>query len=76
VKRFGLSTISQQLHGVDVFWKFDSNGITRSIKSAEGEYHRLLSNKKIKPQIKNIAPNIVRLIIQTDQFHKSKMFAL
>ena len=76
VKRFGLSTISQQLHGVDVIWKFDSNGITRSIKSAEGEYHRLLSNKKIKPQIKNIAPNIVRLIIQTDQFHKSKMFAL
>ncbi len=47
VKRFGLSTISQQLHGVEVAWKFDQRGVTRSIKSAEGEYHRLLSNKAI-----------------------------
>ena len=76
VKRFGLSTISQQLHGVEVVWQFDQRGITRSIKSAEGEYHRLLSNKEIKSQIQKISPNIIRLILKTDQFRKSKIFAL
>ncbi len=76
VKRFGLSTISQQLHGVEVVWQFDQRGITRSIKSAEGDYHRLLSNKEIKSQIQKISPNIIRLILKTDQFRKSKMFAL
>ena len=76
VKRFGLSTISQQLHGVEVVWKFDPNGITRSIKSAEGEYHRLLSNKAIESQIQRMSPDIVRLILKTSQFNKSKMFIL
>ena len=76
VKRFGLSTISQQLHGVEVVWKFDPNGITRSIKSAEGEYHRLLSNKAIESQIQRMSPDIVRLILKTSQFNKSKMFVL
>ena len=76
VKRFGLSTISQQLHGVEVAWKFDQRGVTRSIKSAEGEYHRLLSNKAIQSQIQKISPNIIRLILKTDRFRKSKMIAL
>jgi len=76
VKRFGLSTISQQLHGVEVVWKFDPSGITRSIKSEEGEYHRLLSNKEIKSQIQRVSPDIIRLILKTSRFSKSKMFAI
>ncbi len=76
VKRFGLSTISQQLHGVEVVWQFDQRGITRSIKSAEGDYHRLLSNKAIESQIQKISPNIISLILKTDRFRKSKMFVL
>ena len=76
VKRFGLSTISQQLHGVEVVWQFDQRGITRSIKSAEGDYHRLLSNKAVESQIQKISPNIISLILKTDRFRKSKMFAL
>ena len=76
VKRFGLSTISQQLHGVEVVWMFDPSGITRSIKSEEGEYHRLLSNKELKSQIQRVSPGIIRLILKTSRFSKSKMFAI
>ena len=76
VKRFGVSPSTQQLHGMEVVWQFDLRGITRSVKSAEGEDHRLLSNKEIETLIQKIRPNIIKLVLKTNQFHKSKMFAL
>ena len=76
LKRFGISPNTQQLHGVDVIWKFGARGISRSVNSTDGKYTRVLSNKVINAEIINKGTNVLELILKNKNFTKSKLFAL
>ena len=76
LKRFGISPNTQQLHGVEVIWKFDNNGITRSINSAEGNYKRKLSSKQVNAEIERVGEKVIKLVLTNQHFTKSKLFAL
>ena len=76
LRRFGVSPNTQQLHGMAVIWEFNADGISRSINSVDGQYRRVISNKKISAKIEKIGINLINLVLINQHFTKSKLFAL
>ena len=76
IKKFGISAIDQDLLGAEITWKFGNLGVSRNIKSKDGNFERHLSKKELQTNIIPIDINIFKLIIKCDEFTKSKLIKL
>ena len=76
VKRFGLSPINKQISGMTVIWTLGSDGISRTIRSDSTSQTRYFSTKKVFSEYRNIDDSTLRVIIENDNFSKSKLFLL
>ena len=76
IKRFGLSPINKQISGMTVIWTLGSDGISRTIRSDSMSQTRYFSTKKVFSGYKNIDGSTLRVIIENDDFSKSKLFLL
>jgi len=76
IKKFGISAIDQDLLGAEITWKFGNLGVSRNIKSKDGNFERHLSKKELQTNIIPINTNIFKLIIKCDEFTKSKLIKL
>ena len=76
IKRIGISSINQELLGAEIIWNFSTSGISRSIRSKDGNFDRPLSNRNVKAHIDKIGVNIIKIIIKSDNFTKSKLIEL
>ena len=76
IKKFGISAITKDLLAAEIIWKFGDLGISRSIKSKDGNFERYLSKKAVSTAIDPININIFRFIIECNGFTKSKLIKL
>jgi len=76
IKRFGLSPINKQISGMTVIWTLGSDGISRTIRSDSTSQTRYFSTKKVFSEYRNIDDSTLRVIIENNNFSKSKIFLL